>query len=80
MGMYEVEVEGRYTIVLEVEADSEDQAEENALRAFEQDVDVVTNMGGESWDWTGIVAVHEQEEDEDQREGGLTKPLLSGII
>ena len=65
MGMYEVGVEGRYTIVLEVEADSHDEAEENALRAFEQDVDVVTNMGGESWDWTGIVAVHEQEEDED---------------
>ena len=65
MGMYEVEVEGRYTIVLEVEADSEDRAEEEALRAFEQDVDVVTNMGGESWDWTGIVAVHEQEEEPD---------------
>ena len=64
MANYEVEVEGRYTIVLEVEADSEDQAETEALRAFEQDVDVVTNMGGESWDWTGIVAVHEQEEDE----------------
>ena len=65
MANYEVEVEGRYTIVLEVEADSEGEAEENALRAFEQDVDVVTNMGGESWDWTGIVAVHEEEEDED---------------
>jgi hypothetical protein len=64
MGMYNVEVEGRYTIVLEIEADSHDQAEENALRAFEQDVDVVTNMGGESWDWTGIVAVNEEEEDE----------------
>ena len=64
MGMYNVEVEGRYTIVLEVEADSHDQAEENALRAFEQDVDVVTNMGGESWDWTGIVACHEEEEDD----------------
>ena len=65
MGMYNVEVEGRYTIVLEIEADSHDQAESEALRAFEQDVDVVTNMGGESWDWTGIVAVNEEEEDED---------------
>ena len=65
MGMYEVEVEGRYTIVLEVEADSHDQAESEALRAFEQDVDVVTNQGGESWDYTAIVAVNEQEEDED---------------
>ena len=65
MGMYNVEVEGRYTIVLEVEADSHDQAESEALRAFEQDVDGVTNMGGESWDWTGIVAVNEEEEDED---------------
>ena len=65
MGMYEVEVERRYTIVLEVEADSYDQAEGEALRAFEQDVDVVTNMGAESWDWTGIVAVNEPEEDDD---------------
>ena len=65
MANYEVEVEGRYTIVLEVEADSNDEAEENALRAFEQDVDVVTNQGGESWDWTGIVAVNEQEEEDE---------------
>ena len=64
MGMYEVEVEGRYTIVLEVEADSPDQAESEALRAFEQDVDVVTNMGGESWDWTGIVAVNDMEDED----------------
>jgi hypothetical protein len=64
MGMYNVEVEGRYTIVLEVEADSEDRAEEEALRAFEQDVDVVTNMGGESWDWTGIVAVNDMEDED----------------
>ena len=65
MGMYNVEVEGRYTAVIEVEADSHDEAESEALRAFEQDVDVVTNMGGESWDWTGIVAVNEEEKDED---------------
>ena len=62
MGMYEVEVEGRYTIVLEVEADSEDQAEENALRVFEQDVDVVTNMGAESFDWTQIVGVNDMDD------------------
>ena len=68
MGMYNVEVEGRYTIVLEIEADSDGEAEENALRAFEQDVDVVTNMGGESWDWTGIVAVNEEEEDDEYPE------------
>ena len=64
MGMYNVEVEGRYTIVLEVEADSDGEAEEKALREFEQDVDVVTNMGAESWDWTGIVAVNEEEEED----------------
>ena len=62
MGMYEVEVEGRYTIVLEVEADSEGQAEENALRVFEQDVDVVTNMGAESFDWTQIVGVNDMDD------------------
>ena len=65
MGMYEVEVEGRYTIVLEVEADSEDRAEEEALRAFEEDYDVVANMGAESWDWTGIVGCEHFQEDED---------------
>ena len=65
MANYEVEVEGRYTIVLEVEADSYDKAEEEALYAFEQDVDVVTNMGAESWDYTCIVAVNEQEEEDE---------------
>jgi hypothetical protein len=66
MGMYEVEVEGRYTIVLEVEADSHDEAGEKAIRDFEQDVDVVTNMGGESWDHTSIVGSRElEDEDED---------------
>ena len=66
MGMYEVEVEGHYTLVLEVEADSYDEAEEKAIRDFEQDVDVVTNMGGESWDHTSIVGSRElEDEDED---------------
>ena len=66
MGMYNVEVEGRFTAVIEVEADGPTQAEEEALRTFEQDVDVVTNMGAESWDYTGICGVeHLQEEDED---------------
>ena len=65
MGMYNVEVEGRYTAVIEVEADSYDEAENEAIRTFEQDVDVVTNMGAESWDYTGICGVEEQEEDED---------------
>ena len=64
MGMYEVEVEGRYTIVLEVEADNPDKAEEEALYAFEQDVDVVTNMGAESWDYTCIVAVNDMEDED----------------
>ena len=65
MGMYNVEVEGRYTAVIEVEADSPDQAESEALRAFEQDIDVVANMGAESWDWTGIVGCEHFQEDED---------------
>ena len=65
MGMYNVEVEGRYTAVIEVDASSPDEAEEFAIRAFEEDIDVVANMGAESWDWTGIVAVNEEEEDED---------------
>ena len=65
MGIYNVEVEGRYTAVIEVDASSPEEAEEFAIRAFEEDVDVVTNMGGESWDHTSIVDVDEVEEDED---------------
>ena len=64
MGMYNVEVEGHYCAVIEIQADSPDEAEEFAIRAFEEDVDVVTNMGGESWDHTSIVDVDEVEEDE----------------
>ena len=62
--MYEVEVEGHYCAVIEVEAESPDEAENEALRTFESDYDVVTNMGGESWDHTSIVAVNEVEEEE----------------
>ena len=65
MGMYNVEVEGRYTAVIEVEAESPDQAETEALRVFEDDYDVVANMGGESWDYTGIVGCEHFQEDED---------------
>ena len=65
MAMYEVEVEGRYTAVIEVEADSPDEAESEAIRTFEQDYDVVANQGAESWDYTGICGVEEQEDEED---------------
>ena len=64
MAMYEVEVEGRYTAVIEVEADSPDEAENEALRTFEDDYMVVANQGGEGWDHTSIVAVNEVEEEE----------------
>ena len=64
MGMYNVEVEGHFTAVIEVEADSFDEAESEAIRVFEQDYDVVANMGGEPWDYTNIVGV-EEVEDED---------------
>ena len=59
MANWKVEVEGRYTAVIEVEADGPEEAEENAISVFEQDYDVVTNMGGESWDYTGTVDVSE---------------------
>ena len=66
MPMYEVEVEGRYTAVIEVEADSPEEAENEAIRTFESDYDVVSNQGGDSWDYTGICGVeHLQEEEED---------------
>ena len=63
MAMYEVEVEGHYTAVIEVEADSPDEAESEAISIFESDYDVVANQGGDSWDHTSIVAVDEVEED-----------------
>ena len=65
MGMYEVEVEGHFCYVVEIDASSPDEAEEFAIRAFEEEVDVVARQGGESWDHTSIVAVNEVEEDED---------------
>jgi hypothetical protein len=64
MGMYNVEVEGHYCAVIEVEADSPDEAENEALRTFEQDYDVVAHQGGDSWDHTSIVGVEEVEEEE----------------
>ena len=64
MAMYEVEVEGRYTAVIEVEAESPDEAETESLRTFEDDYMVVANQGGEGWDHTSIVAVNEVEEEE----------------
>ena len=65
MGIYNVEVEGRYTAVIEVDASSPEEAEEFAIRAFEDDFDVVSNMGADSWDYTGICGVEHMQEDED---------------
>ena len=65
MPMYEVEVEGRYTAVIEVEADSPEEAENEAIRTFESDYDVVYSMGADSWDYTGICGVEEKEDEED---------------
>ena len=59
MVTWNVEVEGRFTAVIEVEADSPDEAENEALSTFEQDYDVVANMGAESWDYTGICGTEE---------------------
>ncbi len=63
MGTWNVEVEGRYTAVIEVEAEGSTEAEELAISAFEQDYDVVTNMGAESWDYTGICGTEEVEDE-----------------
>ena len=64
MPMFNVEVEGHYCAVIEVEAESHDEAENNALQEFESEIMVVWNQGGESWDHTNIVACEEQEEEE----------------
>ncbi len=75
MGTWNVEVEGRYTAVIEVEAEGSTEAEELAISAFEQDYDVVTNMGAESWDYTGICGTEEVEEEEEDQTycGGIDK-------
>jgi hypothetical protein len=57
MGIYNVEVEGHYWAVIEVDASSPEEAEEFSIRAFEEDYKVVANQGFESWDRTSIVAV-----------------------
>ena len=64
MGMYKVEVEGHYCAVIEVEADSYDEAENKAISEFESEIMVVWNQGGEGWDHTNIVGVEEEEDDE----------------
>ena len=63
MATWNVEVEGRFTAVIEVEADGPTEAENEAIRTFEQDVDVVTNMGAESWDYLGICGTEEVEDE-----------------
>ena len=57
MGIYNVEVEGRYWAHIEVDASSPEEAEEVAIRAFEEDYNVVAYQGFESWDHTSIAAV-----------------------
>ena len=64
MGMYSVEVEGHYCAVIEVEADSFDEAESKAIQEFESEAIVVWNQGGESWDHTSIVGSEDLEEED----------------
>ena len=64
MGMYAVEVEGHYCAVIEVEADSFDEAESKAIQEFESEAIVVWNQGGESWDHTSIVGSEDLEEED----------------
>jgi len=59
MPMFEVEVIGQYTAAFEVEAESDHQDAEEAISVFESDYDVVSNMGGDSWDHTSIAGVEE---------------------
>ena len=59
MATWNVEVEGRFTAVIEVEAEGSTEAENEAISVFEQDYDVVHSMGADSWDFTGIVDVSE---------------------
>ncbi len=68
MPMFNVEVEGHYCAVIEVEADGPDEAEENALQEFESEIMVVWNQGGEGWDHTSIVAVNEMEDEDEYPE------------
>ena len=63
MATWNVEVEGRFTAVIEVEADGPTEAENEAIREFEQDYDVVNYQGAESWDYTGICGTEEVEDE-----------------
>jgi hypothetical protein len=59
MATFEVEVIGHYSAVIEVEAESADMAEEEAISIFESDYDVVANQGADSWDHSSIAGVEE---------------------
>ena len=59
MAKFEVEVIGHYSTIIEVEAETDYEAESEAISVFESDFDVVTNMGAESWDHTSIESVDE---------------------
>ena len=63
MATWNVEVEGRFTAVIEVEAEGPHEAETEAISVFEQDYDVVHSMGAESWDYTGICGTEEVEDE-----------------
>jgi len=56
MNTYEVEVQGHYCAVMVVEASSPEEAENEAIRAFESDYDVCDRSGADSWDHTSIVS------------------------
>lgn len=59
MAKFEVEVIGHFSTIIEVEAETDYEAESEAISVFESDFDVVANMGAESWDYTSIESVEE---------------------
>ena len=69
MARFEVEVIGHFSAVVEVEADSYEEAEEMGIREFERDYSPYSSVNGwtDSWGMTEVEDVKnldESEEDE----------------
>ena len=67
MALFEVEVIGHFSEVLEVEADSFEEAEEMALEKFEQNNSPYSKVNGwtDAWSHTEVEASREIEDEED---------------
>lgn len=61
MATFEVELIGHFCTTVEVDAEDESTAEENAVQAFEHDFYVGGNQGAEGWDDVQISSIDRAE-------------------